>query len=195
MKIVFASSNPNKIKEIKALLPQNIQLIKLEEINCFEEIPETAETIEGNAQLKANYITEKYRINCFADDSGLEVEALNGAPGVFSARYAGTPKNDTKNIEKLLENLKNVTNRKAQFKTVIALNYNQKQTLFTGIIEGTIAKEPKGANGFGYDPVFIPNGYEKTFAEFTLEEKSKISHRAIATQQLQAFLNQIIEEV
>ena len=190
MKLVFASNNKNKIKEIQALVPSNIQIISLEDIGCFDDIPETADSIEGNAILKANYVTEKFGLNCFADDSGLEVDALNGAPGVYSARYAGEPKNDEKNIDKLLLNLANKTNRAANFKTVIALNYNGKQILFTGIINGKIITEKIGTNGFGYDPIFVANEYEKTFAELSLEEKSTISHRGKAVKQLIKFLEE-----
>ncbi|HLO72836.1 MAG TPA: non-canonical purine NTP diphosphatase [Flavobacterium sp.] len=190
MKLVFASNNKNKIKEIQALVPSKIQIISLEDIGCFDDIPETADTIEGNAILKANYVTEKFGLNCFADDSGLEVDALNGAPGVYSARYAGEPKNDEKNIDKLLLNLANKTNRAANFKTVIALNYNGKQILFTGIINGKIITEKIGTNGFGYDPIFVANEYEKTFAELSLEEKSTISHRGKAVKQLIKFLEE-----
>ena len=188
MKLVFASNNKNKIKEIQALLPPTIQIVSLEDIGCFEDIPETADTIEGNAILKANYVTEKFGLNCFADDSGLEVDALNGEPGVFSARYAGEPKNDDNNTDKLLLNLNGKSNRKANFKTVICLNLNGKQHLFTGIINGTITHEKIGTNGFGYDPIFIAEGHSKTFAELTMEEKSKISHRGLAVQQLIDFL-------
>jgi XTP/dITP diphosphohydrolase len=156
----------------------------LEDIGCTVEIPETAETIEGNAILKANYVTENYGYDCFADDSGLEVDALNGKPGVNSARYAGESKDDDKNIQKLLENLNDSTNRKANFKTVICLNINGEQYLFTGII-----KEKIGSNGFGYDPIFVAENYTKTFAELTIEEKSRISHRGIAVRQLVEFLH------
>lgn len=188
MKLVFASNNKNKIKEIQLLVPNSIQIVSLEDIGCAEEIPETADTIEGNAILKANYITQKYGYDCFADDSGLEVHALNGEPGVFSARYAGEPKNDDNNMNKLLSNLKDKTNRTANFKTVICLNYEGKQHLFTGIINGKIIEEKIGNNGFGYDPIFVANDYTKTFAELSMEEKSKISHRGIAVKQLIDFL-------
>jgi len=191
MKLVFASSNKNKIKEIHQLLPSSIQILSLEDIGCFEDIPETANTIEGNAILKANFITEKYGFNCFADDSGLEVDALNGEPGVFSARYAGEPKNDDNNIAKLLLNLKDKTNKKANFKTVICLNINEKQHLFTGIINGNITESKIGTNGFGYDPIFVPDSYSKTFAELTIEEKSSISHRGIAVKQLVDFCSHL----
>jgi XTP/dITP diphosphohydrolase len=188
MQLVFASNNKNKIKEIQLLVPATIQILSLEDIGCTEDIPETADTIEGNAILKANYVTEKYGYDCFADDSGLEVEALNGEPGVFSARYAGEPKNDENNIDKLLYNLKNVGNKKANFKTVICLNLKGEQQLFAGIINGRISEERIGKNGFGYDPIFVADGYQKTFAELTLEEKSIISHRGIAVKKLIVFL-------
>lgn len=188
MKLVFASNNVNKIKEIQLLVPNTIQIMSLDDIGCTEEIPETADTIEGNAILKANYVTEKYGYDCFADDSGLEVEVLNGEPGVFSARYAGESKNDDNNMNKLLFNLKDKTNRKANFKTVICLNYQGKQHLFTGIINGKIIEEKIGNNGFGYDPIFVANDYTKTFAELSIEEKSNISHRGIAVKKLIKFL-------
>ncbi|MFD2909447.1 non-canonical purine NTP diphosphatase [Flavobacterium ardleyense] len=188
MKLVFASNNKNKIKEIQLLVPAYIEIVSLEDIGCTEDIPETAATIEGNAILKANYVTEKYGFDCFADDTGLEVESLDGAPGVYSARYAGEPKNDNNNMDKLLLDLENETNRKANFKTVIALNLNGKQELFTGMIFGKITLEKIGTNGFGYDPIFIANEYEKTFAELSLEEKATISHRGIAVKQLLTFL-------
>jgi XTP/dITP diphosphohydrolase len=184
MKLVFASNNKNKIQEIQALVPNTIQIVGLEEIGCFEDIPETADTIEGNAILKADYVTKKYGYDCFADDTGLEVEALNGAPGVYSARYAGEQKDANDNMDKLLFELKDKTNRRANFKTVIALNLNGKQNLFTGIINGKIIEEKIGTNGFGYDPIFVADRYEKTFAELTMEEKSTISHRGIAVKQL-----------
>jgi len=191
MKLVFASNNKNKIIEVQNLLPDTIQILSLEDIGCIEDIPETAETIEGNAILKANYVTERYGYDCFADDSGLEVDALNGAPGVISARYAGEHKNNDDNIDKLLLELSNKTTRKAHFKTVIALNINKQQHLFTGIAKGEIIQERKGTNGFGYDPVFQPESYNRTFAEFSLEEKSAISHRAKAVNELIMFLNTI----
>lgn len=188
MQLVFASNNPNKIKEIQLLLPKEIAVLSLEDIGCFEDIPETAPTIEGNAIQKANYVTEKYGYSCFADDTGLEVEALNGEPGVFSARYAGEQKNTTDNMDKLLLNLSSQSNRNAQFKTVICLNINNKQFLFEGSIKGKIITEKRGTGGFGYDPIFIPNSYDKTFAEMNIEEKSIISHRGIAVKKLVGFL-------
>ena len=188
MKLVFASNNLNKIKEIQLLVPNSIEILSLNEIGCTEDIPETANTIEGNAILKANFVSQKYGFDCFADDSGLEVAALNGEPGVFSARYAGEPKNDENNIDKLLANLKGVENKKANFKTVICMNLKGEQHLFTGIINGTIIEERIGTNGFGYDPIFVADGYQKTFAELSLEEKATISHRGIAVKQLVEFL-------
>lgn len=184
MKLVFASSNKNKIQEIQQLVPNTIQILSLEDVGCTEDIPETADTIEGNAILKANYVTEKYGYDCFADDTGLEVEALNGAPGVYSARYAGEQKDSNDNMDKLLSELKEKSNRKANFKTVIVLNLNGKQHLFTGIVNGKIIEEKIGTNGFGYDPIFVADGFDKTFAELNMEEKSTISHRGIAVKEL-----------
>ena len=189
MKLVFASNNLNKIKEIQSILNGSIQLLSLEDIGCHEEIPETADTIEGNAILKANYVTEKYGYDCFADDTGLEVKALNGEPGVYSARYAGEQKNADDNMNKLLDALKNEDDRSAQFKTVIALNLNGAQHLFTGLAKGTITLNTTGNHGFGYDPIFQPVNYNETFAELSADVKNKISHRAKATEQLIDFLN------
>lgn len=191
MQIVFATNNTHKIIEVQALLPDNIQIISLESIDCSEDIPETADTIEGNAIQKANYITEKYGYNCFADDTGLEVEALNGEPGVYSARYAGAQRNADDNMNLLLEKLQNQTNRTAQFKTVIALNLNGKQHLFTGIAAGEITLEKIGNQGFGYDPIFQPEGFSETFAQLSLAQKGQISHRGKATQALITFLESI----
>ena len=187
--LVFATNNPNKIKEVQLLLPKSIEIISLESIGCLEDIPETANTIEGNAIQKANYVTEKYGYNCFADDTGLEVEALHGEPGIDSAHYAGPQRNAADNMDKLLKNLDNQSNRNAQFKTVIALNLKGKQHLFTGIAEGKITLEKMGNQGFGYDPIFQPNGFTETFAELTLEQKGQISHRGKATKQLIDFLS------
>ncbi|MDX1828301.1 MAG: non-canonical purine NTP diphosphatase [Lutibacter sp.] len=186
--LVFATNNNHKLIEVKQLLP-DYKIISLKEINCFEDIPETENTLQGNAILKANYITEKFGHNCFADDTGLEVEALNNEPGVYSARYAGMDNNSEKNIEKLLTNLSNKKNRKAQFRTVVALNLNGKQYLFEGICKGTILENKQGESGFGYDPIFKPSGYEKSFAEMSLDEKGKISHRGKAIKKLIDFLN------
>jgi len=188
MKLVFATNNKNKILEVQQLLPSTIEIISLESIGCFEEIPETADTIEENAIMKANYVTQKYGYDCFADDTGLEVASLNGEPGVFSARYAGEQRNANDNMDKLLDALANISNRNAQFKTVIALNLNGKQHLFTGIALGEITLKKTGNQGFGYDPIFKPEGYEATFAQLSLQEKGVISHRGKATEQLMAFL-------
>lgn len=189
--LVFATNNLNKLKEVASLLPNFIELKSLAAINCFDEIPETATTLEGNAVMKANYITQKFQINCFADDTGLEVESLNGAPGVYSARYAGEIANAEKNIEKLLFILSDKSNRNAQFRTVIALNLSGKQILFEAVCKGKIITEKRGNEGFGYDPIFIPDGFTKTFAEMNLEEKGKISHRGKAIQQLIQFLKNL----
>ncbi|WP_347053070.1 non-canonical purine NTP diphosphatase [Flavobacterium olei] len=191
MKLVFASNNKNKIAEIQSMLPENIQILSLEDINCIEDIPETADTIEGNAVLKADYVTTKYGYDCFADDTGLEVNALNGEPGVYSARYAGEQKNADDNMNKLLDELKNQESRSAQFKTVIALNLNGKQQLFTGIAKGSITKNKMGTNGFGYDPIFKPENFAETFAELPLATKNQIGHRGKAVQQLIDYLNTI----
>lgn len=188
MQLVFASNNKNKIKEIQQLLPDTIEILSLESIGCNEEIPETADTIEGNAILKANYVTEKYGYDCFADDTGLEIEALNGEPGVYSARYAGDHKNSEDNMTKVLNALANSNNRKAHFKTVIALNIKGEQQLFTGIAKGKITTEKSGNQGFGYDPIFQPEGYQETFADLSLEIKNQISHRGKATQMLIDYL-------
>ena len=188
MKLVFATNNKNKILEVQQMLHSSIEIISLESIGCFEEIPETAPTIEENAIMKANYISQKYGVDCFADDTGLEVDALNGEPGVFSARYAGEQRNSDDNMNKLLKSLANTKNRNAQFKTVIALNLNGKQQLFTGIAKGKITLEKTGNQGFGYDPIFQPEGYELTFAQLSLQEKGVISHRGKATLQLIDFL-------
>ena len=191
MQLVFASNNSNKISEIQLLLPKTIKILSLSDIGCSDDIEESAPTIEGNAILKANYITNKYGLNCFADDSGLLVDYLNGAPGVHSARYAGEQRNDEDNITKLLTALKDKSLRSAHFKTVICLNLNGKQTLFTGIIDGFISTEKKGNQGFGYDPIFKPNGYPITFAEMDKLHKTQISHRGIATKQLINFLESV----
>lgn len=191
MDLVFASNNENKIKEIQLLMPKNFTILSLKDINCLVDIPETESTIEGNAKLKANYVTQHFGYNCFADDSGLEVDALNGKPGVHSARFAGEQKNDDDNMNKLLQSLQFQENRNANFKTVIALNLNGNQNLFTGIIKGKITTEKFGENGFGYDPIFKANGYSKTFAQLLIEEKAIISHRGIAVKQLVNFLNTI----
>ncbi len=189
MDLVFATHNVNKLKEVSLLLPKDIRLISLEDLDCHEEIPETGTTLEANAQLKADYITHRYGISCFADDTGLIIDALNGAPGVHSARFAGEEKDSKKNIEKVLFKLENITSRTARFKTVIALNLNKERILFEGVVEGTITKEKKGVEGFGYDPIFIPIGYDQTFAQLPIEIKNKISHRGKALQKLIAYLS------
>ena len=188
MQLVFASNNKNKILEIQSMLPEIIKILSLEDIGCLEDIPETADTIEGNAILKANYVTQKYGLDCFADDTGLEVAFLNGDPGVYSARYAGEQRSADDNMDKLLSALSDQNNRNAQFKTVIALNIKGKQHLFTGIAKGEITSQKTGNKGFGYDPIFQPIGYNETFAELSLEIKNKISHRGKATQELINFL-------
>jgi XTP/dITP diphosphohydrolase len=189
--LVFATHNQNKIREIQAKLVDRYKLISLSDLDIAEEIPEIADTFEGNALLKAQYIWNKFGISCFADDSGLEVDALGGAPGVHSARYAGLQKSDKNNIDFLLENLKNYTDTSAQFHTCIALILEGEVHYFHGIIRGKLIREKKGTNGFGYDPIFVPDGYDRTFAEMTLAEKNAISHRAIAVEKLVDFLNQL----
>ena len=191
MQLVFATNNKNKLKEIQALLPKEIKLLSLKDINCLDDIPETQTTIEGNAKQKAMYILENYGYNCFADDTGLEVETLNGEPGVYSARYAGQQKNANDNMDRLLKNLQNSNNRNAQFKTVISLELHNKTHIFTGICKGQITKTKKGDYGFGYDPIFKPTGYHKTFAEMDLATKNKISHRGKATNKLIEYLKNL----
>lgn len=190
MQLVFATNNNNKLQEVQAML-DHIQLLTLKDINCIEDIPETAPTISGNAIQKAEYILNNYKHDNFADDTGLEIEALNGEPGVYSARYAGEEKSAEANMKLVLEKLTGQKNRKARFITVIALQLNGEQHLFEGICNGTITTEKSGEKGFGYDPIFKPEGYDKTFAEMTMEEKSKISHRGKAVQKLIAFLNNL----
>ena len=191
MKLVFASNNKNKIAEIQQQVGAQFQIVSLEDIGCFVDIPETAETIEGNAILKANYVTENLGLPCFADDTGLEIESLNNEPGVYSARYAGEQKNAEDNMNLVLQKLASKTNRKAQFKTIIALNINNQQYLFEGIVNGEITLEKSGNQGFGYDPVFQPEGFSTTFAQMTMEQKSVISHRGIAVQKLINFLSNL----
>lgn len=190
MKLVFATNNLNKLAEVQKMLPNSIELLSLKDINCFDDIEETATTLEGNAKIKANYITEKLGYNCFADDTGLEVESLKGAPGVYSARYAGKPANSENNVQKLLNEMSNKENRIAQFRTSICLNLDGKQFLFDGICKGEILNKKQGKKGFGYDSIFQPEGFNKSFAEMTSDEKNKISHRGLAIQQLVAFLKQ-----
>lgn len=189
MQIVFATNNLNKIKEVKALIPSHIKLLSLKDIGCFEDIPETQSTIEGNAIQKAEYIKTNYGYDCFADDTGLEVNSLNGAPGVYSARYAGKQRNANDNIDKLLNELDKKLVRDAQFKTIIALQLNGKQHIFEGICEGEITEVKIGEKGFGYDPIFKPKGYNITFAEMDLNLKNSIGHRGKAISKLITFLN------
>ena len=190
MKLVFATNNLNKLKEVQEMLPNSIELLSLKDINCFDEIDETEITLEGNAQLKADHITKKFGYNCFADDTGLEVESLDGKPGVYSARFAGEPSNSENNMQKLLLELENKENRKAQFRTAICLNLNRKQFLFNGICKGEILTKKHGEKGFGYDPIFQPQEYNQSFAEMSSEEKNKISHRGLAIQKLVNFLSE-----
>ena len=189
MKLVFATNNLNKLSEVQKMLPKSIELLSLKDINCFDEIDETATTLEGNATLKADYITQKFGYNCFADDTGLEVESLDNKPGVYSARYAGLENDSEKNMQKLLSELENKSNRKAQFRTVIALNLNNEQFLFEGICKGEITTKKQGEKGFGYDPIFKPNGFNNSFAEMTSEEKNNVSHRGNAINKLVSFLS------
>lgn len=191
MKLVFATNNLHKLREVQEMLSNSIEVLSLKNIGCFEDIEETDSTLEGNAKLKADYITEKYGFDCFADDTGLEVEALDGDPGVYSARYAGEHGNAEKNMEKLLIELQNKSSRKAKFRTIIALNLRNKQYLFEGICEGEILNEKSGVKGFGYDPIFKPKNASCSFAEMNSEEKNIISHRGIAIQELVQFLNSL----
>ena len=191
MKLVFATNNLHKLKEVQEMLSNSIEVLSLKDIGCFEDIEETESTLEGNAKLKADYITEKYGFDCFADDTGLEVEALDGKPGVYSARYAGEHGNAEKNMEKLLVELQNKLSRKAKFRTIIALNITNKQYLFEGICDGEILNEKTGVKGFGYDPIFKPSNASCSFAEMNSEEKNIISHRGIAIQKLVQFLNSL----
>ena len=188
-KFVFATNNAHKLEEVTAILGDKIELLSMKDIHCHADIPETADTLEGNALLKARYIFENYNMDCFADDTGLEVEALNGAPGVYSARYAGDAHNSEANMRKLLQDMEGIENRKAQFRTVFALIINGKEHLFEGIVKGEITKHRCGSSGFGYDPVFIPEGYTQTYAEMGNTLKNKISHRALATNKLCNFLS------
>lgn len=189
MKLVFATNNKHKLDEVRKITAQhNIEVVSLADIHCHDEIPETADTLEGNALQKAQYIQDKFGLDCFADDTGLEVEALDNAPGVYSARYAEPGHDSEANMQKLLQEMEGKTNRKARFRTVIALIIGDKQYCFSGIVNGTITTEKKGENGFGYDPIFIPEGYEQTFAELGDFVKNKISHRAKAVEQLDHFL-------
>ena len=184
MKLVFVTNNYNKIKEVNTLIKTPIDLLNLEDINCHEDIPETSDTIAENALQKAKYVFDNYGYNCFADDTGLEIESLNGAPGIYSARYAGEQKSAEDNVEKVLSALEGHTNRKAQFKTVIALIIDGQETLFEGIAKGEITTKKSGSEGFGYDPIFKPEGFDVTFSEMSMNEKNEISHRGKAVKKL-----------
>ena len=190
-KIVFATHNQNKMEEIRSMMPRSIKLLSLDDILCHDEIPETADTIEGNAKLKADHVYYKYNLPCFADDTGLEVEALDGEPGVRSARYAGSDKNSEANIDKLLFNLKDKESRAAQFKTVIHLMDKKENKRFTGICKGYISEKRRGEGGFGYDPIFVPEDHKETFAELSSETKNKIGHRGLAVQKLIDYLESV----
>ncbi|MDD3079369.1 MAG: non-canonical purine NTP diphosphatase [Paludibacter sp.] len=187
-KLVFATNNSHKLSEVKSILEPVFKIISLAELNCFDDIPETSDTLEGNALIKAEYIYKKYQVDCFADDTGLEVDALNGAPGVYSARYAGDNHDAAANMKKLLQNMEGAANRAARFRTVITLILDGEIYNFEGQVCGHIATEPRGDAGFGYDPIFVPDGYNKSFAELGLDEKNKISHRALAVKSLTEFL-------
>jgi XTP/dITP diphosphohydrolase len=189
IELVFATNNRHKLNELSQLAGEKFHLLSLKDINCFDDIPETADTLEGNAAIKAQYVWEKFGINCFADDTGLEVDALNGQPGVFSARYAGVDQDSEANLSKVLEVLTGNSNRKARFRTVICLIIEGKEYYFEGIVNGNLLSKRQGKEGFGYDPIFVPVGYDKTFAEMDMAVKNKISHRGIATEKLIAFLN------
>ena len=193
MKLIFATNNVDKFNEVKALLSNNINLFSLADIGCIAEIEETGKTLEENASLKAKYIHQKYDVNCFGDDTGLEVDALNGEPGVYSARYAGENVSYDDNVEKLLKVMMGIENRNARFRTVISLQLNSEELIFEGIINGTITNEKKGEKGFGYDSIFLPNGSKQTFAEIDLEVKNNISHRALALNKMVNHLNKIVE--
>jgi XTP/dITP diphosphohydrolase len=194
MKLVFATNNQHKLQEIKHLLNDSIELLSLGDINCNDEIPENQETIEGNAAQKSFYIFNKYRLNCFADDTGLEIDALNGEPGVYSARYAGEEKSAEKNMNLVLEKLSEIKNRKARFKTIISLVIDGREIQFEGIVNGQILEAKKGKTGFGYDPIFQPEESHLSFAEMSMEEKGKISHRGRAVQKLVEYLTHLKAE-
>ena len=190
MKLVFATNNKHKLQEVRDIVGDRVEVLSLSDINCNDDIPETADTLQGNALIKARYIYEKYGVDCFADDTGLEVEALDGAPGVYSARYAGEECDSEANMKKLLHNLTDKNNRNAQFRTVIALIINGEERLFNGIVKGVIATEKMGTSGFGYDPIFIPEGFSESFAQMDANMKNSISHRYRATEELSNFLKE-----
>ncbi len=189
--LVFATNNRHKLEEVAAKIDGRIQLLTLDDIGCYDDIAETGLTFRDNASIKSSFIYNNYKLNCFGDDSGLEIDALNGEPGVYSARYAGTHGNHDANISKVLENLNGVANRNAGFRTVISLIWNGEEHFFEGTIKGTIRHERSGSHGFGYDPIFQPDGYDMTFAEMSLDEKNRISHRAKAVEKLIGFLNRV----
>lgn len=186
--IVFATNNAHKLEELCEILGAQFQVLSLKEIGCHEDIPETADTLEGNAEIKARYVKEHYGYNCFADDTGLEVTALGGAPGVYSARYAGPAHDSKANVELLMKNMEGVDDRSARFRTVIALIEGDRLSFMTGIVNGTIITEQRGNDGFGYDPIFMPDGFDTTFAEMSMHEKNKISHRGRAVEKLKNYL-------
>lgn len=190
MKLVFATNNRHKLDEVRAIVGDKVEVLSLNDIGCHDDIPETADTLQGNALIKARYIYEKFGVDCFADDTGLEVEALDGAPGVFSARYAGEECDSEANMQKLLQNLTGKSNRNAQFRTVIALIIKGEEKLFNGIVKGTITEEKRGDSGFGYDPVFVPEGFSKSFAQMSGDMKNSISHRYRATLELSNYLKE-----
>lgn len=190
MKLVFATNNRHKLDEVRAIVGDRVEVLSLNDIGCYDDIPETADTLQGNALIKARYIYEKFGVDCFADDTGLEVEALDGAPGVFSARYAGKECDSEANMQKLLQNLTGKSNRNAQFRTVIALIIKGEEKLFNGIVKGTITEEKRGDSGFGYDPVFIPEGFSESFAQMSRDMKNSISHRYRATLELSNYLKE-----
>ncbi len=189
MKLIFATNNAHKVTEIKSALNNKFDVKSLADIDCFDDIPETEDTLEGNAKIKSTYVSNKFRTNCFGDDTGLEIEALNGEPGVYSARYAGENCSFEDNINKVLLNMKGAVNRKARFRTVISLILNNQEYQFEGVVDGEILTERVGDDGFGYDPIFKPNGYDITFAEMSIEDKNEISHRGLAVKKLIEFLN------
>jgi XTP/dITP diphosphohydrolase len=189
MKLIFATHNKNKFCEVKSMMPDHIELMSLDDIGCYDDIPETSKTIEGNALIKSRFIKKKYKIDCFADDTGLEVDSLNNAPGVFSARYAGPECKSEDNISKLLSEMDQVTNRKARFKTAMSLSIGHQEHMFLGICNGNIIESPRGNMGFGYDPIFQPEGFESTFSEMSLKQKSEIGHRGKAIRKLIDYLS------
>ena len=190
MKLVFATNNRHKLDEVRAIVGDKVEVLSLNDIGCHDDIPETADTLQGNALIKARYIHEQFGVDCFADDTGLEVEALDGAPGVYSARYAGEECDSEANMQKLLHNLTGKSNRNAQFRTVIALIIKGEEKLFNGIVKGTITEEKRGDSGFGYDPVFVPEGFSESFAQMSGDMKNSISHRYRATLELSNYLKE-----